>query len=581
MIKIETPPVGFEFIKGAEVFSHRHLPIAAAFCRSLGLIELVNRMVPSEMDLKPGLAVQAMVLDTLSGRTPLYRLEYSIEEQDMGLLLGCEVDPHLFNDNNIGRSLDAIFNAGSSKILTELGLKASLKFDLDLSVVSYDTTSTSVWGDYLQTQNDQPQKGPEITFGHSKDKRPDLKQFMTELLCVERGVPIFGKTLNGNSSDKKSNNDMLTRISSIMASHGLGPGAFVYVADSAMVTKDNLALVGKDKKFVSRLPATYKACGQAISNAVDAENWTEIGRLAETSGTSKRPGAVYKAYETTVELHEKIYRAVVIHSDSHDRRRQKKLEKDLKKSEKELQVKLKKMATVYHCKADALEASKTILALLAPLHQVETNIRSFEKRRPGRPPKKGIPPTQTKYRLEWTITEKEAAVTKRKKESGCFVLITNVPLSGLNPLDAMELLRVYKGQYGVESDFAFLKDPIIVNDTFLKSPQHIDALGMILIVSLLIWRLMERSMRAFIRNTGKTLPGWDHKRTERPTSFMLSKALYAIQVIKTEDGIRHMIKKPTPAQQEYLVSLGVTLSVFIDPKHKCRPIIPKKKLRSR
>jgi len=57
---------------------------------------------------------------------------------------------------------------------------------------------------------------------------------MTELICVDRGVPIFGRSLDGNSSDKDSNHEMLTRISFIMAKHGLGPGAFVYVADSAV-----------------------------------------------------------------------------------------------------------------------------------------------------------------------------------------------------------------------------------------------------------------------------------------------------------------------------------------------------------
>jgi transposase len=35
---------------------------------------------------------------------------------------------------------------------------------------------------------------------------------MTELLCVDRGVPIFGRTLDGNSSDKTSNNQLLSRI---------------------------------------------------------------------------------------------------------------------------------------------------------------------------------------------------------------------------------------------------------------------------------------------------------------------------------------------------------------------------------
>ena len=43
-----------------------HLPIAAQFCRRIGLIGTVNRTVPSEMEVDAGTVVQAMVLDTLS-----------------------------------------------------------------------------------------------------------------------------------------------------------------------------------------------------------------------------------------------------------------------------------------------------------------------------------------------------------------------------------------------------------------------------------------------------------------------------------------------------------------------------------
>ena len=62
----------FETLAGADVFTHGHLPVAAAYCRCLGLVELVNRLVPSKIELKPWLVVQAMVLNTLSGRTPLF-----------------------------------------------------------------------------------------------------------------------------------------------------------------------------------------------------------------------------------------------------------------------------------------------------------------------------------------------------------------------------------------------------------------------------------------------------------------------------------------------------------------------------
>jgi transposase len=78
-------------------------------------------------------------------------------------------------------------------------------------------------------------------------------------------------------------------------------------------------------------------------------------------------------------------------------------------------------------------------------------------------------------------------------------------------MDAAGLLRTYKGQYGVESNFAFLKDPLVVNDLFFKTPSRIDALGMILIIALMVWRLMERTMRVHVANT-KTMPLFDWKR---------------------------------------------------------------------
>lgn len=61
----ESPPPGLEALAGADIAMHGHLPVAAAYCRRLGLAELVDKMVPTRMRLRPGAAVQAMVLDTL------------------------------------------------------------------------------------------------------------------------------------------------------------------------------------------------------------------------------------------------------------------------------------------------------------------------------------------------------------------------------------------------------------------------------------------------------------------------------------------------------------------------------------
>ena len=74
--------------------------------------------------------------------------------------------------------------------------------------------------------------------------------------------------------------------------------------------------------------------------------------------------------------------------------------------------------------------------------------------------------------------------------------------------------------HGTEQNYGFLKDPVIVNSLFLKKPERIEALGLVLLLSLLLWHLMERQMRAHVASTGRPLTGWAKKPTERPTAFM-------------------------------------------------------------
>ena len=187
----------------------------------------------------------------------------------------------------------------------------------------------SVWGEYqfAETQ-DLPFQG---TYGYSKDKRPDLKQFVLSTLCVDRAVPIWGKPEDGNASDKTLNTTLLSEIAQLLARHGVAPGASIYIADAALVTEDNLAALG-DTLFIPRLPAMYGACGRVIAEAVAHNQWEEVGVLAQTPPTKHRPGTFYKVAERSVTLYGKPYRAVVVHSSSQDQRRQKALARELQTS---------------------------------------------------------------------------------------------------------------------------------------------------------------------------------------------------------------------------------------------------------
>jgi len=59
-----------------------HLGIAAQYCRKIKLIETVNQAIPGKRKIDIGTMVQALVLDTLSGRSPLYMMKDFIKEQN-------------------------------------------------------------------------------------------------------------------------------------------------------------------------------------------------------------------------------------------------------------------------------------------------------------------------------------------------------------------------------------------------------------------------------------------------------------------------------------------------------------------
>jgi len=79
------------------------------------LIGTVNQAVPGKRKVDIGTMVQALVLDTLSGRSPLYMMKDFIKEQNCEVLLGREIDHELFNDAAVGRAMDAIYEAGTQQ----------------------------------------------------------------------------------------------------------------------------------------------------------------------------------------------------------------------------------------------------------------------------------------------------------------------------------------------------------------------------------------------------------------------------------------------------------------------------------
>jgi len=547
-----------------EVYPVHHLPILKAYADQLGLVSLINHYVPTAMGVDAGTVVLAMVLDTLSGRSPLYRLEEFFAQQDTALLFGKAVPPQALNDDTAGRVLDRLYDFGTMRLFTACAVRAAMRFSLERRYVHFDTTSRSVWGDY---QFAETQDLPfQVTYGYSKDKRPDLKQFVLSTLCVDRAVPIWGKPEDGNASDKTLNTTLLSEIAQLLAQYGVQPGAYIYVADAAFVTEDSLAAL-RDTLFITRLPATYSECGRVIAEAVAHNHWETVGVLAQTPPTKHRPGTFYKVAEASVTLYGKAYRAVVVHSSSQDQRRQQRLERAIRASYTTLEASVHAVARQeYFCQADAEAAAAKLRALPSAYHGVDVALQERPKYGPGRP--SSTQPRVVKalrYGLQVTLHEQAEVIARKTQEAGCFVLLTNVSTAGEMAHRAGDVLRAYKEQHGIEQNYGFLKDPLIVNSLFLKKPERIEALGLVLLLALLLWRLVERTLRVHVETTGKPLPGWDKKATQKPTAFMMMTKFAGVMVLKVE-GQRQLVHPLSTVQQQYLVALRVPATYFTAPQ---------------
>lgn len=259
------------------------------------------------------------------------------------------------------------------------------------------------------------------------------------------------------------------------------------------------------------------------------------------------------------------YRAIVIQTDELDKRKTKAInkqrDKQLTRINKEIKA-LKKQS--FHCPEDA---QKSLTKLTKPRANNYWNLTGKVITTPiyarGRVPKNGNRRiVRQDYHLDLEAISNKEYHEGKLLRSGCFVMLTNLPESEKS---SKEVLKIYKEQYGIEQNFSFLKEPLIVNDTFLKTPGRIDALVMILLLSLLIWNLIQHLLRKSDQSKNGQLKDLNKRPTKRPTTYLFISQIKHTLILKRgnerclpRNGIREQAKK-------YLSALGLDESIFTKP----------------
>lgn len=168
--------------------------------------------------------------------------------------------------------------------------------------------------------------------------------------------------------------------------------------------------------------------------------------------------------------------------------------------------------------------------------------------------------TTEAYQVRGTVSPCEEKIKPIRDSAGRFIIATNV----LNEevLTTEEMLSKYKGQQAVERGFRFLKDPMFLTDSvFLKSPERLEALGLIMGLCLLVYTLGQRQLRQTLQRRHSKIPNQLGCLTDRPTLRWLFQCFQSIHVLVvhqsveisnlTDERLLLLLKFFPPACQRY------------------------------
>ena len=518
-----------------------HLGVIASVIKDLGLISMIDtRLVPDKQEvITPGEAVAAMILNGLGfANRPLSLTPQFFASKPLDRLFRAGIDAEMCNRFKLGRTLDEASDYGCDLLFQELALAVCAHEGIDLRFNHLDTTSFALTGDYIPDSDEHAMR---ITHGYAKDHRPDLKQAVLELMVSQDGgIPFVSKSWDGNTSDTQV---FQQRAQALMSAFKDTPSPRYLVADAKLSCEDNavhLAPLG----FITRIPATLKLVSQVIGQALQWATWQPFD-----DATRYQPLALGH--------YGMAQRWLIVYSRAALERAEATLNKAKQREHEALTKQLFHLQAQRFCAPQAAQDALAVLAKRWKYHRVESSQLTEHTRYAG----KGRPTPSTPLKaIEWQIQAQvhadDATIEQAKQAQACFVLGTNIDASELN--DA-EVITAYKGQSQVEGGFRFLKDPLFfVSSLFVKKPNRIEGLLMVMTLALLVYSVAQRRLRKQLATHHETVPNQIHQPTPSPTLrwvFQLLEGIHRVRMT-VQDQVHDLIEGLNDVQIKILRLFG-------------------------
>jgi transposase len=538
------------------------LPLLNRIIERMQLQRILSEHLPrddSRTELPTVNALLVLFANLLMAREPVYGVGEWAALFPPDLLGLRQHDLSRLHDDRLGRSLDRMFEGIGPTLVMAVVRHAIQEFAISLDELHNDSTTVSFYGAYDAAGQEGEQRGRlthAITWGHSKARRPDLKQLLYILTVTSDGnVPIYFSSESGNTVDDGTHIgtwDLLYEL--------IGHADFLYVADCKLASSENLSHIAtRGGRFVTVLPrgrSEDTAFRQRLRTTPSALKWTLLYALADDRGH-----VVDELFACGDDhVHSEGYRLLWYRStrkaEQDESSRARSIQKatealsDLRERLQGPRTRFRERSKVKQAVAEVLAEAGASFWLLVEIEEQEEE--TFRQATRGRPSE------QTKYlkeaRLRFTLTWKlnVEAISEAAREDGVFPLLTND-----RKLSATEVLQAYKRQPLLEKRFSQFKTDFAVAPVFLKNVSRIQGLLAAYFFALLVQTLLERELRQAMARAGQaSLPLYPEDRPcVRPTTHRLIEVFSSIQrheVRVGEGETQVMVTKLTKTQRSIL-----------------------------
>lgn len=547
------------------------LPLVNHFTARLGLEELLDRAVPTT-DPRCALTyagrLGVLLRSIVCEREPIYRLgEVVSTYAPEGFSLAPE-EAERITDDMCGRALDRLFDADRGSLLTEMVIAAAERFSLSLSELHNDSTTVKFSGQYARARGRsiRGKRAPFITYGYSKDRRPDLKQLLFILTSTaDGGVPVMFRCEAGNASDSRTHEETWEALV-----RACGRSDFLYVADGKLCNEDALDYIdAHGGRLVTVLPRSriedrlFREWVQdhepAWEKVIDRENprgkglprdrWF-VWRHHLPSGEG---WPVTWVLSSLLRIHQTQARTDRIASASQEL-------DDLARRELGPRARKRSRYEVQRAIDDILERWRVARYLRVSL--AATAEHSFRQDRPGRPgpDTKFVRKTKLKWEITWALDEEAVAYDRRS--DGMYPLLSND-----RSLTPGQVLEAHKRQPMIEKRFSQVKSVLEIAPVLLKDEGRIEALFFLFFAALLVSTLIERELRKAMEREGiEDIPLYPEERpNHRPTSEQIFRLFSLVErhtLLQNGREVQRFEPDLTELQKQVLALLGVPESAY-------------------